>query len=243
MDVDLLRWRCGGHLAQAVTSSPKMSESRKVPPKTPVLRTGEPTLAAPQQARSIEKRSKLLATGRLLFGEKGYEATSIGDITSKAGTASGAFYQYFSSKRDFLVALMNEFLGQLGSVDLRPKGGADIHDGLYEFLRAAFRVDVQYFGVVRAWQEAVLADAGLAKMQEEVERWTGARVLGVFQMLQQHPNARPDRDLPTFARMMDRHFWSLLARGSRMSPQDFDREIKVSADVIYDYLFRNDRHK
>jgi hypothetical protein len=138
---------------------------------------------------------------------------------------------------------MNEFLQQLSSVDLRPQGAGKIHDGLYEFLRAAFRVDVQYFGVVRAWQEAVLADAGLAKMQQEIEGWTGARVLGVFQMLQRHPNARRDRDLPTFARMMDRHFWSLLARGSRMSPRGFDREIKVSANVIHDYLFCNHANK
>jgi AcrR family transcriptional regulator len=202
-----------------------------------VLRTGEQAPAAPQQARSIDKRDRLLDAGRLLFGEKGFEAASIGDITSKAGTASGAFYQYFSSKRDFLVSLMNEFIQKLSSVDLRPKDGADLNASLYVFLRAAFRVDVQYFGVVRAWQEAVLTDAGLGEMQRAIEHWTGARVLGVFQLLQQHPDARLDRDVPTFARMMDRHFWSLLARGSRMSPQNFDREIKVAADVIHDYLF------
>lgn len=202
-----------------------------------MLRTGERVPTAPQQTRSIEKRDRLLNAGRLLFGKKGYEATSIGDITSKAGTAAGAFYQHFSSKRDFLVALMNDFIQKLSSLDLRPKGGANIHVGLYEFLRAAFRVDVQYFGVVRAWREAVLSDSELGEMERKIERWTGARVLGVFQMLQQHPDARKDRDLPTFARMVDRHFWSLLARGSRMTPQNFDREIKVAADVIYDYLF------
>jgi AcrR family transcriptional regulator len=232
MDADLLRGRRRGCLAQAVTRVRKTSA-----PRVPVLRTGEQAPGAPQQARSIEKRDRLLNAGRLLFGERGYEATSIGAITSTAGTASGAFYQHFSSKRGFLVALMNHFIQKLSSLDLRPKGGANIHDGLYEFLRAAFRVDVQYFGVVRAWREAVLSNSELGEMEREIERWTGARVLGVFQMLQQHPNARRDRDLPTFARMMDRHFWSLLARGSRMSPQSFDREIKVAADVIYDYLF------
>jgi AcrR family transcriptional regulator len=217
-----------------------MTTARKpVALRVPVLRTGEPAPAEPRQARSIEKRNNLFEAGRLLFGEKGYEATSIGDITSKAGTASGAFYQYFSSKRDFLVALMNEFIQKLSSLDLRPKGGADLNASLYEFLRAAFRVDVLYFGVVRAWQEAVLTDPGLGEMQREIERWTGARVLGMFQMLQQHSNARRDRDLPTFARMMDRHFWSLLARGSRMTPRDFDREVRVAADVIHEYLFCN----
>ncbi len=37
--------------------------------------------------------------------------------------------------------------------------------------------------------------------------------------------------------MMDRQFWSLLARGSRMAPEDFDREVALAADVIYHYLF------
>jgi len=208
-----------------------------------VLRTRKEEPVAPQQARSIEKRRKLLESGRILFGAKGYEATSIGEITSRAGAAAGAFYQYFSSKRQFLIVLMNELIERLSRLDLRPRGGANLRTGLHEFLGAAFRVDIAYFGVVRAWQEAALTDAELGKMQRQIESWTQARVLGVFQRLQEHPDAPRHRDLPTFARMMDRHFWSLLARGSRLPPRDFNREVKVAADVIYHYLFCGPRQK
>jgi hypothetical protein len=76
-------------------------------------------------------------------------------------------------------------------------------------------------------------------MQMAIESWTNARVLGVFRLLQQHPNARPDRDLPAFARMMDRHFWSILARGASLPRRDFDREVRIAADVIYHYLFHD----
>jgi AcrR family transcriptional regulator len=203
----------------------------------PVLRTSEPTPAAPKQARSIEKRSRLLEAGRLLFGEKGYEATSIEAITARAGTAAGAFYQYFHSKQQFLVVLMNDFLERLARLELRPKPAADVRTGLRDFLAAAFRVDVAYFGVVRAWQEAALTDRELGRLERQIEAWTQARVLGVLQKLQAHPDALRERDLPTFARMMDRQFWSLLARGSRMSSQEFDREVTLAADVIYHYLF------
>jgi len=79
----------------------------------------------------------------------------------------------------------------------------------------------------------------LGQMQAAIERWTNARVLGVFRLLQQYPNARTDGDLPTFARMMDRHFWSLLARGANLSRRDFDREVRIAADVIYHYLFQD----
>jgi AcrR family transcriptional regulator len=206
-----------------------------------VLRTGEESPAAPRQKRSIEKRRKLLEAGRVLFGEKGYEATSIEAITSRAGTAAGAFYQYFSSKRQFLVVLMNELIQRLSSLDLSPKGSVNMQNGLREFLAAVFHVDVDYFGVVRAWQEAALTDAELAQMQKQILSWTEARILRVFERLQEHPRARRDRDLTEFARMMDRHFWSLLARGASMPRPKFDREVQVSADVIYHYLF-SDSH-
>ena len=78
-------------------------------------------------------------------------------------------------------------------------------------------------------------------MQKTIEAWTNARVLGVFQLLQRLPAARHDCDVPAFARMMDRHFWSLLARGSRMRSKDFDHEIELAADVIYHYLFHHAR--
>jgi AcrR family transcriptional regulator len=203
----------------------------------PTLQTDEEIPASPQQARSREKRKKLLAAGRILFGQKGYEATSIEEITSQAGTAAGAFYQYFRSKRQFLVVLMNELLDRLGKLDLHPESDTDVRMGLRKFLARAFRTDFAYSGVVRAWQEAALSDAEFGRMQGEIESWTRARVLAVLGLLQTFPNACRRRDLLTFACMMDRHFWSLLARGSSSRPKDFEREINLAADVIYYYMF------
>jgi len=210
--------------------------------RTPALHTGEQQPGLPQQARSIEKRKKLLRAGRLLFAEKGYEATSIRQIAAEGGAAAGAFYIYFHSKRQMLVVLMNELLQRLASLNLQPtSGGDDVRTGLRDFLARVFRTDREYYGVVRAWQEAALSDPELGAMQGTIEVWTNARVLGVFQLLQRHPRARRDCDLPAFARMMDRHFWSLLARGSRMSPRDFDHEVELAADVIFHYLFHDGR--
>ena len=163
-------------------------------------------------------------------------------IAARAGAASGAFYTYFRSKRQLLIVLMTELLERLRNLELRPSGGAagaDARSGLRAFLAAVFRADLEYYGVVRAWHEAALTDAGLGQMQTAIESWTNARVLGVFRLLQQSANARPDCDLPAFARMMDRHFWSLLARGATLPRRDFDREVRIAADVIYHYLFQD----
>jgi AcrR family transcriptional regulator len=80
------------------------------------------------QKRSIEKRARILAAGRRFFAGKGYEATSIADIAAQAGTAAGAFYQYFASKRQLLVVLMNELIQRLAALDLRPGGGSDLRE-------------------------------------------------------------------------------------------------------------------
>ena len=216
-----------------------MAKSMVTDLRPPLLDSGEDLPAPPRQKRSLATRQKILDAARDLFTEKGYHATAIAEITARAGTAAGAFYIYFRSKRQLLIVLMTELLDRLHHLDLRPKGGSDIHAGLRNFLAAVFRADRRYYGVVRAWQEAALADTGLAAMQAGIEAWTQLRILRVFQALQQYPNARPDRDLASFAKMMDRHFWSILARGASMSPRNFNREVRIAADVIYHYLFRD----
>ena len=202
--------------------------------KAPLLRTGEALPVPPRQARSRQKRKQLMDAARSLFAERGYEAASIGEITARAGTAAGAFYTYFPSKRQLLIVLMNELLARLSAVDLRPSAGGRV--ALHNFLARVFRTDLAYYGVIRAWQEATLSDPELAAMRNAIEDWTAARVLRVFQELRKHPQSRAKVDLPAFARMMDRHFWSLLARGASLHRRAFDREVRVSADIICHYL-------
>jgi AcrR family transcriptional regulator len=222
-------------------------ETRERAAGRPDLLRREKLAAAPQQKRSIERRGRLKEAALALFGEKGYEGTSIGEIARRARLPVGSFYQHYRSKKQLLVALMDEFLEGLAGLDLRLAAGGvqgasrGVREGLRDFLAAAFRMDAAYYGAVRAWQEASLADAELRELRREIERWTDARVLGVFQALQRHPQARKGGDLEAFARMMNRHFWSMLARGSRMTAKEFEREVGVSADVIYRFLFAGHR--
>ena len=44
-----------------------------------------------------------------LFNEKGYEKTSIEDITSRAGTATGTFYLYFRSKKELVYHTVGKY--------------------------------------------------------------------------------------------------------------------------------------
>ncbi len=203
----------------------------------PNLLAGEDLPPAPTQTRSIDKRLRLKTAALALFGEKGYERTSIDDIAQRANFAVGGFYQHFRSKRQLLLVLMDDLLEGLSRLDLRPKGAADIRTGLRTLLARAFSTDLQYLGSYRAWQEAAASDADLADKQEQIQAWTTARVRAAFSLLQGMPGARPGVDIPGLARVMDSFFWNLLAQASRFPEPELNRWIDSATHLIYHALF------
>lgn len=198
---------------------------------------GQDLLPEPRQARSLEKRARLEAAGLALFGEQGYEGTSIEEIASRAQLAVGGFYQHYRSKRQLLLALMDQLLEGLERLDLRPPATADRRGGIRNLLRGAFAQDLRFLGAYRAWQEAVRADPELARLHERVHRWTTERVMTVFGLLARMPGARRQVDIAGLARVMDTMFWSLLSDASRLSDAELGRRIDALTHLIYHAIF------
>lgn len=203
----------------------------------PNLLAGEDLPPEPRQKRSLEKRARLKAAGLVLLGEKGYEGTSIDEIARRAKLAVGSFYQHFRSKRQLLLALMDELLGKLSQLDFSPGTATNIRAVIHELLARAFSHDLRYLGAYRAWQEAVLSDPDLARKQQEIQAWTTARVTTVFEALQRLPGARAGVDIPGLARVMDSFFWSLLAQAVRTPKLELKQWIDSATHLIYHAMF------
>jgi len=60
----------------------------------------------PKTARGRRTREKLLTAAEQEFGEKGFYAVGISDLTRRAGVAAGTFYVYFESKEEIFRALV-----------------------------------------------------------------------------------------------------------------------------------------
>ena len=54
----------------------------------------------------IKERIKRIA--EKMFIEKGYVATTLRDITAKAGVTTGAFYKHYGSKEEILISIFND---------------------------------------------------------------------------------------------------------------------------------------
>jgi AcrR family transcriptional regulator len=205
--------------------------------KRPNLLAGEKLSAEPRQERSLVKRRRLNEAGLAVFGEKGFEQATISEISRRAGLATGGFYQHYRSKKQLLLALMDELLEKLSHLELSAQPATDVRSGLHDLLAGAFSHDMRYLGAYRAWQEAVLSHPDLTRKQAEIHSWTTSRVVAVFQHLQKLPGARVGVDVEGLAKAMDSFFWSLLAQAVRMPKAELIRWTDSATHLIYHALF------
>lgn len=56
------------------------------------------------------RRKEFIEAARELFMEKGFDQTSISDVTSKVGMSHGAFFYYFKSKNEVMKAVICDIL-------------------------------------------------------------------------------------------------------------------------------------
>lgn len=67
---------------------------------------------APRHIDKAEKTGHIARTALALFSEKGYRATSVGQIAHAAGIGKGTVYDYFKTKEDIFIAAVMEWLAQ-----------------------------------------------------------------------------------------------------------------------------------
>jgi AcrR family transcriptional regulator len=191
----------------------------------------------PRQRRSQEKRRRLKDAALQLFRSRGYERTSVEQITKRANLATGSFYQHYRSKQQLLLALMDELLAAMGRLSLRPAYGGDVGGSLRELLARGFSNDLRYLGAYRAWEEAVLYDPQMASRQLAIRQWTTKRVAVLLSSLQQWPGARPGVDVPALAQVIDTLFWSLLAQAVFLTRVELNEWIDAATHLIHHALF------
>ena len=64
-------------------------------------------------SKSDTTRARLTEAAREVFVEKGYHRAKVVDIIERAGYGHGTFYDYFKSKDDVLMAILDELIREL----------------------------------------------------------------------------------------------------------------------------------
>jgi AcrR family transcriptional regulator len=80
-----------------------------------------PTAPTLQERKQELVRAELAGAAWKLFGQRGYEATTVTEIAAAAGVSRRTFFRYYSSKEDVLVEATDEFAeAVLASMAARP---------------------------------------------------------------------------------------------------------------------------
>ncbi|HET6810589.1 MAG TPA: helix-turn-helix domain-containing protein [Acidimicrobiales bacterium] len=136
---------------------------------------GAPARGRQLRAQGRATLGRLLEAAIVVLDQRGYHAARIDDIVERASTSHGTFYLYFSSKEDLFRALvadvteeMRQLAESLPSIASNRAGRQELRRWLDRF----YAIYEHYHPVIRAWTEANVQNAEMAR--------TGARVLRRF---------------------------------------------------------------
>jgi len=93
---------------------------------------GVDTMSLYQQQRKQVKKS-ILDTSVELFGKKGYENTTIDEITKAIGVAKGTFYNFYQSKSEILISWAAQKF-QTIRIHQAFNDNKTLEDNLYKFI-------------------------------------------------------------------------------------------------------------
>ena len=142
-----------------------------------------------------EKRNLIMETSLKLFAEQGFHATSISQITKKAGISKGLVYNYFESKNEILSEIMKwAFENIYSTFDFKKDGRLTI-DEFISFVRFSLRSSAEnrhfwklYYALM--FQPQILESYSTQYAEDGQQI---AKMLHDFVKEQGSPN--PDRDL------------------------------------------------
>lgn len=125
-------------------TSHSLSSMRPLQGVSPAQDNQAPVLGR-REHNKRSKRQRLLTESLRLFREKGFEQTTVVEITAAAGVAKGTFFNYFPTKEGVLLALGENMLGKLDAAEAKDLFGQDTARGkikvLFQALAAGLDAD------------------------------------------------------------------------------------------------------
>ena len=94
-------------------------------------------------------KRKIFETSMRLFAEKGYDATSIEDITATVGVAKGTLYYHFSSKEEIFNFLIEEGVKLLqNSIDIKTSKLSNYIDKIKAIVLIEIKIVLRYEDII-----------------------------------------------------------------------------------------------
>ncbi len=111
---------------------------------------------------------RILDAAEDLFAEKGYSATSLGDVADRVGIRSPSLYNHFRNKEALYGAVVDRLLEAFGAPLAELRGGPITRESIYQWLETIVRMHHERPNLARLLQHAALS--GSPQTNELIER-------------------------------------------------------------------------
>ena len=142
--------------------------------------------ATPRPARRrmsrAERERQMLDVAEEVFGERGYQATSMDEIAERCGVSKPMLYEYFGSKDGLLVACVGRSKAELFDVTQKAMAGAaDPEDILWRGMLAYFEfMDAHSKSFAMLMREPMAASPETIEAVESTRRQQSTLIAGVL---------------------------------------------------------------
>jgi AcrR family transcriptional regulator len=160
-----------------------------------------------RERKKKQTRAAIMEVAFTLFGERGYENTSISSLAKAAGIGKGTVYSYFSSKSEILLAFCEDELDCL-HLELRRTipAGAPLEEKLLHIFMYEFRYVTKNTGFGRTlMRELIFPKELTTEKSRKIEEQFIQFFVIMFTEAQERGQLRRDIDLT----MTCGHFYAL----------------------------------
>ncbi|MFV0277557.1 MAG: TetR/AcrR family transcriptional regulator [Parahaliea sp.] len=181
----------------------------------------------PSQSRSRDSLSKVLLSAKRLFVERGYDETTVADISRDAQVSVGSIYHRFKDKQSILYAVLDSYtrtrFAQVGDLT-RPqrwqhRSAADVLDFHIEIIFSSARRDT---GLYRLMERQRMIDPRISDLQIKSDEYICGLLTGLYRL---YADELAVADLATAVRYVHlvtrgSVLWSILSAPAGAPPLD-----------------------
>ena len=134
-------------------------------------------------------KRKIFETSMELFAKKGYEATSIEEITSIVGVAKGTLYYHFSSKEEIFNFLVEEGMKLLkNSIEIKTSNLDNSIDKLKAIILIQIKITIKYENFISMLLSQIWGQEPRNKKCRENDYILDERSTTIERIISENPN-------------------------------------------------------
>jgi AcrR family transcriptional regulator len=182
---------------------------------------------SPKQFEDIRKQKKqlIMDTALELFAENGFHSTSISQIANKAGISKGLTYNYFKSKNDILVEIIdNGFNEMYNNLNINRDGILTKEEFIY-FIKQNFKIIQDNISHWKLFFALLLQPKVATTFSIQYEEKAAPIFKLFYDFIEQQGSSNPEKDFIAIAAMLEGAFLYVVAAPNYFPQQKLEESV------------------